>query len=437
MKNKIILLVFVSLNSFLVGGKNDFTALKYGSQRFTYSMNHLNRVVQNDFIGDQNTSYSLCRYEKLNFGKKKTQLKVKNSRVDNFEKETRYSINFMDTVVLHPTFLALKQKALKILKGSYSEEILSKNFLFNSERSCFYKVSNVSSDLFKEPRRNTGTELHLYNEKTDKLDFVDLGFDIQIENENFSLISLRLNPNGTLVNKPIILRNGSTNTSIGLCQLPVKKLYTFMEVEVLARKYSKWPIEGDVPVDMDWVPVSDSLGKLIYLINYDYQHRGDKTSCRQIQINASNGEFIQEIEENVYMTMFGPMPEKFQENGKWGFTDYGKVIIPAVYDELPEYCSDYLIAKKDGKFGLINKRNEVLIDFVYDRIEYFESSMERHDNWYLILTQGEYKGLYELEKGIIIPMQCQNFVENETEQIIANCTEGKKIVVDLRTGKIL
>lgn len=71
MKNKIILLVFVSLNSFLVGGKNDFTALKYKSQPFTYSLNHLDRIGQNDLIGDQNTSYSLCRYGKLNFGKKK------------------------------------------------------------------------------------------------------------------------------------------------------------------------------------------------------------------------------------------------------------------------------------------------------------------------------------------------------------------------------
>lgn len=88
----------------MVGGKNDFTALKYKSQPFTYSLNHLDRIGQNDLIGDQNTSYSLCRYGKLNFGKKKTQLKVKNSLVDNFEKETRYSINFMDTVVLHPTF---------------------------------------------------------------------------------------------------------------------------------------------------------------------------------------------------------------------------------------------------------------------------------------------------------------------------------------------
>ena len=430
-------MVFVSLNSFLVGGKNDFTALKYKSQRFTYSMNNLNRVDQNDFIADQNTSYSLGRYGKRNFGKKKIQLKGKPELVDNCEKETRYSINLMDTVVLHPTFLALKQKALKILKGSYSEEILSKNIIFNSDRSCFYKVSNLPTFLSEEPRHNSGKRLHLYNENTDVLGFVDLAFDIQIENKRFSCISLRLDPNGTLINKPIKLWYGDINTSIGLCKVPIKKLYTPKEAEELARKNSKWTIEGDVPVDLDWVPVSDSLGKLIYLINYDYQYRGNKTSCRQIQINATNGEFIQEVEEIDYITMFGPLPEKFQENGKWGFTDYGEVIIPAVYDELPEYCSDYLIAKKDGKFGLINKRNEVLIDFVYDRIEYFESSMERHDNWFLILTQGEYKGLYELKKGIIIPVQCQSFVENEAEQIIAICSEGKKIVLDLRTGKIL
>jgi hypothetical protein len=437
MKNKIILLVFVSLNSFLVGGKNDFIALKYKSQGFKYSMNNLDRVYINDFIDDQNTSYYLCRYGKLNFGKKKTQLKVKSSLVDNFEKEMRYSINFMDTVVLHPTFLGLKQKALKILKGSYSEEILSKNIIFNSEQSCFYKVSDLQTFIYEEPLHNTGKRLHLYNEKTDELGFVDLAFDIQIENKRFSCISLRLDPNGTLINKPIKLWKGNTNTSIGLCQSRIKKLYTPKEAEELARKNSKWPIEGDVSVDLDWVPESDSLGKLIYLINYDCLRRGDKTSCRQIQINATNGEFIQEIEKIDFTFTFGDGPKKFQENGKWGFTNHGKVIIPAVYDELPKYCSNYLIAKKDGKFGLINKRNEVLIDFIYDRIEYFESSMERHDKWYLILTQGEYKGLYELEKGIIIPVQCQNFVENEAEQIIANCTEGKKIVFDLRTGKIL
>ena len=57
-------------------------------------------------------------------------------------------------------------------------------------------------------------------------------------------------------------------------------------------------------------------------------------------------------------------------NGKWGMVDTrNEIIIPFEYEGIC-VCKNFLInAKKNGKYGLINKRNEVVVDFLYDEID--------------------------------------------------------------------
>ncbi|SJZ78453.1 WG containing repeat-containing protein [Chitinophaga eiseniae] len=73
-----------------------------------------------------------------------------------------------------------------------------------------------------------------------------------------------------------------------------------------------------------------------------------------------------------------------KQQGKWGIYDVRRqqLVIPAVYDEF-DYCggcgrkSDYLYAKKNGRWGIISAANEELVPFAFDH----SHSRMRSDEW--------------------------------------------------------
>ncbi|WP_343672081.1 WG repeat-containing protein [Chitinophaga sp.] len=73
-----------------------------------------------------------------------------------------------------------------------------------------------------------------------------------------------------------------------------------------------------------------------------------------------------------------------KENGKWGVYNKAEdqVTVPYTYEEV-DYCygcsakGDYVLAKKDGKWGVVSFKNEVLVPFEYDH----EHMNMRSDEW--------------------------------------------------------
>ena len=60
----------------------------------------------------------------------------------------------------------------------------------------------------------------------------------------------------------------------------------------------------------------------------------------------------------------------FQSNNKYGMrADDGSILIEAQYDELHFGFSGFMLAKKDGKAGVINEGNQVVLPFEYERLE--------------------------------------------------------------------
>jgi len=439
------ILVHLGINNYVanfsIGGKS-VTVYRWNSNSNIVNIDTYNRTGnisnfrQEVRIPDASNPYPLCWYENYRIGIEKKLNEGILAIIRNYEGGKVYSNNFKDTLTLNPIFIKLKEQATSLLKTSYGKKILSKYIVFNSERSCFYKEDTRTYYSRKEPRHNSGTPLLQYKESENQIGYVDIAFDIQIEDYRFNCISLRLDAEGNLINKPVKLWKTYKNSSVGLNHLKVKKLIKPNKAKEIAKKYSKWPIEGNTSVNLEWVSEADSLGKLIYLVNYDFVKRGWGASyARQVQIDATSGEFLKEIEVSS-LELSNASSNKFKENGKWGFEDWGDIRIPAEYEELPTYYSSFMIAKKNGKFGVINGKNEVMIDFIYDRIEFHKSTLDRYNNWYLILTKGGYQGLYEKQKGMLIPVQYKKLVENINEQITAISEDGEKIVLNLRTGKI-
>jgi hypothetical protein len=64
----------------------------------------------------------------------------------------------------------------------------------------------------------------------------------------------------------------------------------------------------------------------------------------------------------------------FKDNGKWGYKDNNsKIIIVPKYDEASQFQNNLAVVKLNGKNGLINKRDSIIISFGrYDDIYAFK-----------------------------------------------------------------
>lgn len=102
------------------------------------------------------------------------------------------------------------------------------------------------------------------------------------------------------------------------------------------------------------------------------------------------------------------------ESGKWNVIMYSTnadTLLPLfdpTYDYIQESESiDFLVAQKEGKFGIINPFGEVIVPFEYTKIYYGEheiyfDGMYRHS---FTLFNKNKRGLYIDKKGIIIPSE--------------------------------
>lgn len=84
-----------------------------------------------------------------------------------------------------------------------------------------------------------------------------------------------------------------------------------------------------------------------------------------------NTDCAQEREKNSWIRFIN-------NNGFWGYRDLqtGKTVIPADYDELDSFMGEDLVAAcKEGKWGFINRSNEVVVPFRYQSVRWFSNGM--------------------------------------------------------------
>lgn len=80
-----------------------------------------------------------------------------------------------------------------------------------------------------------------------------------------------------------------------------------------------------------------------------------------------------------------------QQNGRYGFYNNQDWFVPPVYDELDKVFSDFMVAKKSGKYGMIDRLNNIVIPFEYDKIFKLNKPYKRGQD-------REWLGLYRMEK---------------------------------------
>jgi len=135
--------------------------------------------------------------------------------------------------------------------------------------------------------------------------------------------------------------------------------------------------------------------------------------------------FMQELA--VDMDLFQMKLYPVIQNGRYGFMNgQGKLMIPAMYNEVGPFQEGLAVVSKDDKFGIIDKKNQEVVDFQYDEILEFVNNraIVRKDQKYgvidrlgklifpLVFDDISYTGsLYDTQKDEKIRLYDLNFQE--------------------------
>ncbi len=111
---------------------------------------------------------------------------------------------------------------------------------------------------------------------------------------------------------------------------------------------------------------------------------------------------------------------KYYQNGKSGMkAQDGTVLLPAEYDDLHfQYCG-FMVASKEGKFGVINEANQIVIPFSYKRLELLYKpqafqvprGVPLEDLRLLAVLENGHAGLINGKGEVIFPFRENRYVE--------------------------
>jgi len=122
------------------------------------------------------------------------------------------------------------------------------------------------------------------------------------------------------------------------------------------------------------------------------------------------------------------------KDGKFGLINSSdsKIIIPLEYDDIIYSYSHTAVALKDGKYGVINLRNEIIVPFIYEAINYSDSgfTVYKDDLAGFIDRQGkevlptEYYSILDVEGGLITAVIAE---ENGDHKYVTYNLKGEEV----------
>lgn len=92
-----------------------------------------------------------------------------------------------------------------------------------------------------------------------------------------------------------------------------------------------------------------------------------------------------------------------KDNNMWGYADdEDNIVIPGQFHIANEFYSrDYAVVMKDGYYGVINTKGEIVIPFEYHNILY----CGLYNDNYLVVHKYLKKGVVNLENEVLIPIE--------------------------------
>ncbi|MEZ4920015.1 MAG: WG repeat-containing protein [Saprospiraceae bacterium] len=127
-------------------------------------------------------------------------------------------------------------------------------------------------------------------------------------------------------------------------------------------------------------------------------------ACVVFSAQAQKEQVLEEpdqISSPVEVSVNGPI-QSFTVNGLMGFKMAdGQVLIPAEYESLPPHYNDIMLVKKDGKWGMIDGKNKVLIPLIYDVLRPIQAKpFQPIRNLFLTVKSGRYQVIDDKGKAV-------------------------------------
>jgi hypothetical protein len=153
----------------------------------------------------------------------------------------------------------------------------------------------------------------------------------------------------------------------------VKSAYDHIDPIYITGQVCKVSINGKVGiVDLNTgkeivPPTYDDIWVFGWLKEVTYAKKGEKCALlnnKGILITDFIFDDIQTYQDDLYGA---------KKDGKWGYIDLkGNIVIPCEYDNTEGFFNEQLIPlKKDGKFGYVGRDGKAITEFKYDKAERF------------------------------------------------------------------
>jgi hypothetical protein len=340
----------------------------------------------------------------------------------------------------------LKKSADKLVQNAYGKTFFKKHIKFNPSKSTgYYPDSRAIRKNKGLPNLNFG----LYNwfkPKSDTITYADISYTVFLDENNIgNFITIRLDKNGNMVDAVDQNYARKWNMTRGLIQGSPDQTFLPPAKAIAYAKQNGLYLEGeDYLIDPYWEPLKKSgyMGKFYYRIRCNKHVKqllgGRLYIFDEWLIDPFTKEIIKDKEyrDGVFMEL--DYPRKSKKNGLYGFNnsfydaDKGPKI-PFEYQELPYEIQYRMIAKKNGKYGLISHKNEIIIPFEYDRMKYVPFSQRRFKNEFIQVQQNGQWGMLDMEGNEILPVKYTALRKQGENAISGYIGETEKVNYNFRT----
>lgn len=249
---------------------------------------------------------------------------------------------------------------------------------FLSKNTAIYLRDQLAFELAKE--KKTSVALKLYMDSLPESSFAQ-----EAKHLYFDLEYAEMTNDGQLASFVRFYENCPTNTHLMEAAKEIYRLATINhsleEYVNFVRTYQSSPFVNEA-----WRNVYK-----IYLKDYSVE------KYAAFQQEFPNYPFMQELAVDIDLFQMKLYP--VISGGKYGFMNtQGKLMIPAMYNEVGPFQEGLAVVSKDDKFGIIDKKNQMVVDFQYDEILEFVQNRA-------IVRKGEKYGVIDRLGKLVFPLE--------------------------------
>lgn len=344
----------------------------------------------------------------------------------------------LDHVLNTPMHLALydlKRKADQIVIENYGEDFFSEYIRTNYFLSQAYHLGSPRSNRSELPIVRLDDGWFADYSQNHNLTYADITYDIVLsEEDRFPLIRIRLDKDGNMIEA---LDDSRKSFTKGLLMKPPVDLMSRDEILRYARENGLSANDEDLHVSLIWQGDDINTARGVLKFEILFKRLVKKVwGCTMVYYDKW---LIDPISKEIDKTgeyKSGQCMEsstrvaKNSTNGKYGIEDYlfRDTLVSFNYDYIQNWMSYSMIAKRGGLYGLINHQEQILMPFIYDRLDWLKTDKERYKEEFCSVYKDGLIGV-ALKNGEIIVEPIYSLIYAEDGVIVMQGKTGKRELV--------